>query len=68
MPPAGSFGTDSRLLFDAVASVCTALGLDAVDDGVVTDLVIARVAEPTSLLDTGRVLADLAGPQPATPR
>ncbi|MDP5184386.1 IS1634 family transposase [Blastococcus sp. BMG 814] len=52
-------GTGSRLLFDALASVFTALGFDAVDDEVFTDLVIARVVEPTSLLDTGRVLRDL---------
>jgi Transposase DDE domain len=58
-------GTGSRLLFDALASVCTALGLDAVDDEVFTDLVIARVVEPTSLLDTGRVLADLGRTPPS---
>src|SRR3954452_1657611 len=58
-------GTGSRLLFDALASVFTAFGLDAVDDRVFTDLVIARVVEPTSLLDAGRVLADL-GRTPAS--
>ena len=58
-------GTGSRLLFEALTSVFTALGLDAIDDEVFTDLVIARVVEPTSLLDTGRVLRDL-GRAPAS--
>lgn len=58
-------GTSSRLLFDALASVFTALGLDAVGNEVFTDLVIARIVEPTSLLDTDRVLRDL-GRSPAS--
>lgn len=49
----------SRLLFDALATVFTALGLDALEDAVFRDLVIARLVEPTSLLDAGRVLRDL---------
>jgi hypothetical protein len=35
-------------------------GFDGLDDEVFRDLVIARVVEPTSLLDAGRVLRDLA--------
>ena len=52
-------GTDSRVLFDALAGVYTSLGFDALGDEVFRDLVIARVVEPTSLLDSGRVLTDL---------
>jgi hypothetical protein len=45
--------------------VFTALGFDALEDEVFRDLVIARVVEPTSLLDAGRVLRDL-GRAPAS--
>lgn len=58
-------GTDSRILFDALAGVFTALGFDGLGDEVFRDLVIARVVEPTSLLDAGRVLRDL-GQAPAS--
>jgi hypothetical protein len=57
--PGRVVGTDSRMLFDALASVFTALGFDGLDDEVLRDLVVARVVEPTSLLDAGRVLRDL---------
>lgn len=50
----------SGLLYDALASVYARLGFDeAVGDAVFRDLVIARVVEPTSLLDVDRVLAEL---------
>ncbi|OLT91116.1 IS1634 family transposase [Mycobacterium syngnathidarum] len=50
----------SRLLYEALAGVYADLGFDdAVDDQVFRDLVIARVVEPTSLLDVDRVLAEL---------
>ena len=51
--------TDSRLLYDALAGVYSSLGFDVVDDEVFRDLVIARVVEPTSLLDIDRVLAEM---------
>lgn len=51
--------TSSALLYEALAGVYTDLGLNALDDEVFRDLVIARVVEPTSLLDVDRVLADL---------
>ena len=51
--------TSSGLLYEALAGVYTALGFDAVGDEVFRDLVIARVVEPTSLLDVDRVLAEL---------
>ncbi len=58
-------GTSSRVLYDALAAVFTDLGFDALDDGVFRDLVIARIVEPTSILDTARVLTDL-GVRPAS--
>jgi hypothetical protein len=57
-------GTASRVLFDALASVYDGLGFGALGDETFRDLVIARMVEPTSLLDTGRVLKDL-GRRPA---
>jgi hypothetical protein len=52
--------TSSGLLYDALAGVYARLGFDdAVGDDVFRDLVIARVVEPTSLLDVDRVLAEL---------
>jgi hypothetical protein len=51
--------TDSRVLFEALAGVYSDLGFDVVADAVFRDLVIARIAEPTSMLDAGRVLVDL---------
>ena len=57
--PGRVVGTASRLLFDVIASVYDDLGFGALDDDVFRDLVIARVVEPTSLLDVERVLIDL---------
>ena len=51
--------TSSRLLYDTLAGVYADLGFDAVADVVFRDLVIARVVEPTSLLDADRVLAEM---------
>lgn len=47
------------LLYDALAGIYASLGFDAVGDDVFRDLVIARVVEPTSLLDVDRVLAEM---------
>ena len=63
--PGRVVGTDSQVLFEALHAVFTALGFDALGDGVFRDLVLARVVEPTSLLDAGRVLRDL-GRAPAS--
>lgn len=52
-------GTNSRLLFDALADVYDSLGFHALGDEVFRDLVIARVVEPTSLADAARILHDL---------
>jgi hypothetical protein len=51
--------TSSRLLYDALAGVYSSLGFDVIADEVFRDLVIARVVEPTSLLDVDRVLAEM---------
>lgn len=51
--------TSSGLLYEALAGLYTQLGFGAVGDDVFRDLVIARVVEPTSLLDVDRVLAEL---------
>ena len=58
--------TDARVLFEALTGVYSGLGFDAVGDEVFRDLVIARVVEPTSVLDTARVLTDLRR-TPASP-
>jgi len=57
--------TSSRLLFDVLAEVFATLGFGAIGDETFRDLVIARIVEPTSILDTGRVLIDL-GQKPAS--
>lgn len=57
--------TGSRVLFDALAEVFADLGFGVVGDDTFRDLVIARIVEPTSILDTGRVLTDL-GRSPAS--
>jgi len=51
--------TYSRVLFEALNGVFAGLGFGALGDEVFRDLVLARVVEPTSILDAGRVLADL---------
>jgi hypothetical protein len=51
--------TFSALLYDALAGVYSSLGFDVIGDDVFRDLVIARVVEPTSLLDVDRVLAEM---------
>ena len=52
-------GTGSRLLFDVLAGVYDDLGFGVLGDRVFCNLVAARIVEPSSLLDTGRVLVDL---------
>ena len=57
--------TSSRLLFDTLAGVYDDLGFGVLGDETFRDLVIARIVEPTSILDVGRVLTDL-GESPAS--
>ena len=51
--------TSARLLYDVIGSVYDRLGFGIVDDDVFKDLVIARIVEPTSKVDSLRVLDDL---------
>jgi hypothetical protein len=51
--------TSSALLYEALAGVYSSLGFDIAGDEAFRDLVIARVVEPTSLLDVDRVLAEM---------
>jgi hypothetical protein len=51
--------TSSLLLYEVLAEVYSDLGFAVVEDETFGDLVIARIVEPTSILDTGRVLSDL---------
>jgi hypothetical protein len=48
--PGRTAATSSRLLYEAIGAVYDALGFGAVGDEVFNDLVIARIAEPTSKL------------------
>ena len=58
-PPGRTTGTSSLLLYGVLGAVYDWLGFGVVDDPVFRDLVIARIVEPTSKLDSARVLADL---------
>lgn len=58
-PPGRTTATSSRLLYAVLGAVYDWLGFDVVDDPVFRDLVITRIVEPTSKLDSARVLADL---------
>ncbi|MBO0853755.1 MAG: IS1634 family transposase [Nocardia sp.] len=58
-------GTHAGVLFGALGGVFDSLGFGVVSDPVFRDLVIARIVEPVSLLDTGRVLEEL-GRRPAS--
>lgn len=49
----------SRRLTDAIQTAWQRLGFDQVRDEAFFQLVVARVVEPTSMLDSARVLADL---------
>ncbi len=57
--PGRTAATSSRLLYDVIGAVYDWVGFDVVDDAVFRDLVIARIVEPTSKVDSLRVLADL---------
>jgi hypothetical protein len=57
--------TPSLLLWEALAGVYTALGFDAVGDQAFRSLVLGRIIEPTSKIDTLRVLAEVGVPAPS---
>lgn len=54
----------SSLLIDTIATVYQHLGFDQVGDQVFFDLVLARLVEPTSKLDSLRVLAEIGASVP----
>ena len=58
-PALRTLASHSRLLYDSLAHVYRSLGLDALCDGTFRDLVVARIVEPASKLDTIRVLENL---------
>ncbi|WP_246311288.1 hypothetical protein [Changpingibacter yushuensis] len=64
VPAPRVISTSSRVLYDALVGVFTYLGFDAVGDAVFRDLVVARIVEPTSILDTGRVPVTWGAPRP----
>ena len=59
-PPAmAMLASRSRLLWDALASVYSDLGLDALGDETFRQLVVARIVKPASKLETSRILGEL---------
>jgi hypothetical protein len=54
----------SLILWDALAGLYDTLGFDAVDDEAFKALVLGRIIEPTSKLDTVRVLGELGVDSP----
>jgi hypothetical protein len=57
--------TSARLLWDALDGIYEALGFTAVGDEAFRSLVLARIVEPVSKLDTGRVLDELGVSSPS---
>jgi hypothetical protein len=57
--------TGSLILWDALCGVYDALGFAAVDDEAFRALVLGRIVEPTSKLDTVRVLEELGVDSPS---
>jgi hypothetical protein len=60
--------TASEVLWRVLINAYRQLGFDQIDDDVFTSLVAARIVEPTSKLDTVRVLRELGltAPHPRT--
>ena len=57
--PAVVTGSSSALLVEVVRAAWKALGFDVVGDEAFFQLVLARLVEPTSMLDSARVLTEL---------
>jgi hypothetical protein len=57
--------TGSLILWDALSSVYDALGFSAVRDEAFRALVLGRIIEPTSKVDTVRVLTEVGVPAPS---
>lgn len=58
-------GTASLLVWEALASIYASLGFDQVGDDAFKALVLGRIIEPTSKIDTIRVLGELGVPSPS---
>ncbi len=54
-----TMSTNSSLLYDVIGAIYDWVGFGVVGDAVFRDLVIARIVEPTSKVDSLRVLTDL---------
>lgn len=63
--PGRTESTGSVLLRQVLTDVYDQVGFGIVDDAVFRDLVIARIVEPGSKLDAGRVLQDLGADPPS---
>lgn len=59
MQPAVVTGSRSAVLVEAIQTAWSALGFDQIRDEAFFQLVVARLVEPTSMLDSARVLAEL---------
>jgi hypothetical protein len=57
--------TSSMVLWQALITAYTRVGLDALADEAFRAMVLARIVEPTSKADTLRVLAELGAPCPS---
>lgn len=57
----------SRQLLETLGSAWTALGFDVIEDEAFFQLVAARLIEPTLMLDSGRVLAEVRVRSGASP-
>lgn len=58
-PAAVVHSSASRLLIETITRAWEALGFDGLDDKAFFQLVAARLIEPTSMLDSSRVLDDI---------
>ena len=59
MPRSRVLKASSVLLYQALAGMYASLGFGVVADEMLRDLVVARIVEPTGVLDIDRVLAEM---------
>lgn len=57
--------TPSLVLLEALEGVCTDPGFDAIRDRTFKHLVLGRIVEPTSKIDTLRMLAEICAWTPS---
>jgi len=68
LPRITTVGSKSRFLYNILAKVYGRLGFDQINDEIFKQLVIARLVEPTSKLDSIRVLKGLGAEPPSKDR